>query len=526
MLLLIIGVKVTWELAQYMDILLWDEANYMKAGSHFLKHINKEWGPAYGAWYQVGFVFFRDFLQLYFLNQAVLAILVPLCFYLLLVRVGVNARISLLLSIGWLCASFHLPMWPKVSHFCVLMVMGGLLMASRTKLPFLQWLWIAFGTMLAAFARPELYLTFVALLVIAIGSYVITRPVMRGRPILAFAFMLGVGLFFHLKVGIPLLNEGRSGMAFAQHFAYNIVQQQNLPFDFWIVWPEVCREYFGQATSFSGAWKTNQPAVMVHIQSNIKAWFQLLAHRPAEAVFPSLLWRTSVVLQQLLLVLLLVYGYLSVRRKAPASLPPTTWRILLVFLLLAFPAGIASLLIYPREHYFLLQLPFYLYIIALPFTGISFRGRKLGLILLVLILLTPLLAPTAKKFSYFHLWHHTYGTPNNQAYRKLNTLKDSERLVIMDNEGGMAKLIKGAVWVRGFEKDLQRGFYDFLAEKDPDVIYVTPALNRDKRYMLDGQWMIFSQGPQNFGYKRVPLPPSDNFYLLVRDEAPYNTLAE
>lgn len=526
LLLLAVGVKVTWGLSQYMDMLLWDEANYMKAGSHFLKHINKEWGPAYAAWYQGGFVFVRDFLQLYILNQAVLTVLVPVLFYLLLVRTGVNARIALLISAGWLCASFHLPMWPKVSHFCVAMVLGGLLMASRTKLPFMQWLWIAFGAMLAAFARPELYITFIALLIIAVASYVYTRPDMRGKPMLGFVFMLAVGLFFHLKIGIPLLNGGRSGMAFAQHFTYNIVLQNNLPFDFWIVWPDICREYFGQATSFSGAWKANQTAVAGHMAANFKAYLQLLAARPAEAVFPSLLWRVTPVLQQLLLIGLLLYGYLVLRRKAAEPLPGGSIKVALVLLLLAAPAAMASILIFPREHYFMLQLPFFLFLVALPFTGVHYTGKKVGLVLLLLILLLPVLAPKAQKFSYFHLWHHTEGTPNNLAFRKLSQLKGSDRLVIMDNEGGMAKLIKGAVWVRGFEKDLERGFYDFLAATDPDIIYVTPALQRDKRYMLDGQWMIFSQSPQSFGYKKVPLPPSSNFYLLVRDAAPYNTLSE
>jgi hypothetical protein len=526
LLLLAVGIKVTWGLSQYMDMLLWDEANYMKAGSHFLKHINKEWGPAYAAWYQGGFVFVRDLLQLYILNQAVLTLLVPVLFYLLLVRTGVYARVALLISAGWLCAAFHLPMWPKVSHFCVAMVLGGLLMASRQRQPFMQWLWIAFGSMLAAFARPELYITFLALLGITAGSFLVTRPPFSKSSIVAIAGILVVGVFFHLKIGIPLLNGGRSGMAFAQHFTYNIVLQQNLPFDFWIVWPDICREYLGQATSFSGAWKANQPAVADHLSVNFRSYLTLLADRPAEAVFPSLLWRTSPVLQQLLFIGLLIYGYLVLRRQAATPLPGSSYKIGLVLLLLAAPAAMASILIFPREHYFMLQLPFILYLAALPFTGISYSGKKAGLVLLLLIFLLPVLAPSAKKFTYFHLWHHTEGTPNNLAFRKLNQLKGTERLVIMDNEGGMAKLIKGAVWVRGFEKELERGFYDFLAVTNPDIIYVTPALQRDKRYMLDGQWMIFSMNPQSFGYKKVPLPPSNNFYLLVRDEAPYNTLLE
>jgi len=527
--LLLLGLKVTHGLSHYMDLLLWDEANYMKAGSHFLKHINKEWGPAYASWYQVGFVFIRDFLRLYIFNQAVLAVLVPVLFYLVLLRARVNTVMAIFLSAGWLFASFNLPMWPKVSHFCILVILAGILIAACYKEAFMQWLWVSFGFMLAAFARPEIYMSFPVILAIAIAAYVLTKPSLSRRTKGAIFFIAIITLFFHFKIGVPILNGSRSGMAFGQHFAYNIILQKNLPYDFWIVWPDIYKEYFGQATGFFGALSANKKAVMEHLLQNFNRYTDILLHRPAEAVFPSLVWGMPPGMQQLLLIALLIYGYIFVRRRVASPIPPEARKLAVIFFLLALPSFLASFIVFPREHYFLLQLPFLLWMVAMPFvqvTNILFRPVAGNFLMPVLVIVLAIFSPTAKKFEYFHLWHFTEGTPNSDAYRLIQPLKGTKRLVIMENEGGLAKLVKGAQWVRGFEKTIDQGFYDFMADKDPDIIYVTPALSRDLRYSLDGQWMVFSQSPYSFGYTKVALPPSTNYYLLVRDKPPYDTIVD
>ena len=121
-LLIICGIKVSWHLEQYMDIVFWDESLYLTRGVSMFKEIPKTWGPSYSLWYKMLSYFFTDKLDLYYFNFKFTTILISVAFFLLLMSCGIQRILAFIFSLFFLSSFINLPLWPRVSHFCVIVL--------------------------------------------------------------------------------------------------------------------------------------------------------------------------------------------------------------------------------------------------------------------------------------------------------------------------------------------------------------------------------------------------------------------
>ena len=99
LLIIICGIKVTYNLERYMDLLFWDESLYMARGTMMFHSIPRDWGPSYSLWYKLLSFFISDSVELYYFNFKFTTILFSISLFLLMLSCGVQRVFAFILSI-------------------------------------------------------------------------------------------------------------------------------------------------------------------------------------------------------------------------------------------------------------------------------------------------------------------------------------------------------------------------------------------------------------------------------------------
>ena len=161
-LLIVCGIKICWNLQNYMDVLFWDESLYLNRGTCMFDFIPKDWGPSYSLWYKILSLFIQDKIQLYYFNFTFTTILISIALFMLLLSSGVQRIISFMLAMIFLSSFINLPVWPRISHFCILIIISGVLLAKYSKTTLLKFSVMSFAFLICSYARPEIFLPFIA----------------------------------------------------------------------------------------------------------------------------------------------------------------------------------------------------------------------------------------------------------------------------------------------------------------------------------------------------------------------------
>ena len=125
-LLIVCGIKICWNLQNYMDVLFWDESLYLYRGTCMFDFIPKDWGPSYSLWYKILSLFIQDKIQLYYFNFTFTTILISIALFMLL------------------------------------------LLAKYSKTTLLKFSVMSFAFLICSYARPELFLPFIACFLLTI----------------------------------------------------------------------------------------------------------------------------------------------------------------------------------------------------------------------------------------------------------------------------------------------------------------------------------------------------------------------
>src|SRR5437870_971686 len=96
--LLVLSVKMTYDISRIRDLSIGDEFAYMLAGSYIPQNglPPAEYSPLYSLWYHLLSLFQPDRVRLFYLSWQVLAYLVPASVYVLCRALGGGRAVSLL----------------------------------------------------------------------------------------------------------------------------------------------------------------------------------------------------------------------------------------------------------------------------------------------------------------------------------------------------------------------------------------------------------------------------------------------
>ena len=470
--------------------------------------------------------------------------------FLLLVAYRVPLLPALLLAVFFLCSGANLPVWPTVSFLVLLLVTAGTALLPLLPSRLTKFLLFTTLALLCAYIRPEFYVAFILL---GIASLLLLLHGARRKSISAgeagFAGLLVVLVVtLQSTLGNPM-GGGRSIIAFGQHFANNYVLWTNRNLDPWNDWELILAENFGQSTdSISKALFANPPLFFKHVWYNIMHFGKLWASKFSGIVYPGslffrsnnpplTLWFKILALGGLLsgLIGFVVRAYagrengsraralLTATQKAiratagrfTRNLSERRWDLVLLGLLL-LPTLASCFLIYPREHYQVMQLPLVFVLLSLllarsgpgPVAATTPWKVYYAILLLTLVALVPragVLIKNQGKLDDTHL----------NVIRAIRELNIRRKVNLLEAEGGYyIYLGENYRWVVLYTKDT--GFNAFMKRENVNMVYVSPGMLQNYRYRDDAEWQAFLNNYQRHGFRKVPIPRSP-YYLLVAD---------
>ena len=497
----------------------------MQSGMLITEKFNRSWGPAYALWYKLLALFESDSIRLYYLNYRLMAILPSIALFIFLAISNTRLWVSFSLGLFFLFSTINLPVWPKVSHYCIFIILIGLSLMRYIPLTLVKISFISVFVLYISYARPEFYLTYLAVM----GLWFIAlfyKSFRSKRAIIISLLFFLFELLVQGYMGIPLFNfQGdRSALAFAQHFMFNYFQWNHIDQDFWITWMPYYQELFHNATSIREAYQINPKLFDLHFLTNIQTYFSQAFNLFSDAMLPEkvisipLKGRLAILFLggAIMLVVTLQDRYLSAVLK---NFKRNTLA-LIILLLICAPTFASSLIIYPRTHYIIFQYFLLIYIICnvvFPITKINNPYNIYSFVFSGIVFITVWLnMPSTKDYTYFDLWRKEPSLANLKTVEKLRSLHYTQPIHLLENEGGMNIFLgKNYSWIRGFMKDTT--WTTYLKKEQVDIIYVTPSLIKYPTLKSDSTWYAFINSPEKYGFKKVR---TGNFipYLLIKKD--------
>ncbi len=530
LLIAIAGYLLTANLPNVMDITFLDESNYLNRGINFFKRMSKEWAPLYSGWYRFLYFFEGDTFKLFYLNFKVLSVLPFIMFYLVLVKYQFPPFISLAMAVFFMANSFNLPNEPKVSHYTIMLIFAVVYFIPLQHSLFRKFLILIFTAIILSYARPEMYLSgliFIGILVYLLYSKRVVFIDEDKRLIKILAFVVVV---FHVVWGLPLgakiKGESRSLIAFGEHFSYNYSQWNEVDQYLWLKQDVIVKEHFGEVKSLREAAIANPTLFWKHISTNIQTFLQSLANAFVESFSFYNVGKIDVL--KLVFCILFFIVLVSSRFWLRSSdkhnniCKKDGYFLLMVFFVFMLPSLLSSILIYPREHYIVHQIPFYFLLFLFAFIPrknleLAINYKKITLFVLIGLALLYFM-PKAEDYTYFPLRKEERVLNNQKAITLLTSLGIKDTVRVLNFEGDFNYIIgRNYRWVKPNEKK-DTDFFEFLALHNPEIVYCTMTSFKNPWYDDDLSWHDFISSPLEKGYIEVELGEDVAEYFLFRQD--------
>ena len=107
-----------------------------------------QWAPLYAVWYFLLSLIQPDRVALYYLNYQLITILLPVALYAVLRRCRLAAPAAAGIAFFVLIGAINLPVWPKVSHFALVVILVTLAAAASIRSPSARWAVLCGGALL------------------------------------------------------------------------------------------------------------------------------------------------------------------------------------------------------------------------------------------------------------------------------------------------------------------------------------------------------------------------------------------
>lgn len=520
--LLLAGFRFTFRLESFLDIGLYDESDYLFGGVKLVDDGFPDtaylplYAPLYAVWYYILSLLQPDRVKLYYLNYKVLSVLPSILLYVLLRRYKSSELIATLISFFFLICSANLPVWPKVSHFSLVLVLTSFIFACGVRSFASTILLACLGALSSSYVRPEFFLTFLLLLLLYIGLIIARFGKLRlAREMIAFLAFASTSGFLISLFGLPLWREdNRSFAAFVQHFSLNWVSWTGSELNPWTDWGEIVFQNFGDIQTIPAALISNPLLFAKHMASNlvgtVRRILSLFSSHSGVA-FPD-----NQVFVRIERYLLLGVSALHVFHSRGKWLPKLRENfeehrgLLVLFSCYLLPSFVSTIVIFPRDHYLLL--PGVLAIIATAlFVVNSSEGKreledhkKLMLVGFLVISLTPYIS-----------YQSTGKRKNVETVMLIKSLEIEREVNLLEAEGGYGIYV-GDNFQRVAEYDKNTNFNAFLSDRKINMIVVTDRLRNDTRFRDDEEWKFFLSNCATSGYEKMNIPNTDRQLIVSK----------
>lgn len=518
-------IKLVSNLLNYLDVLFLDDSFYLMAGVRFFELPYKAFGQLYRFRFWLMHLWENDLVNLYYLNYKVSLFVTPLLLYIFLRRIKLAVLPAFFLAFFFAVSPIHVTTWPRVSHMCIEILLLSMVISTFIKSNFHKLFLFSLTALALSYIRNEFFMSFAFLTGILI-IWGIVRA-FRVKDFLFIPFTIITCALFILisyKFGNPMAGDGagRAVIAFGQHFAYNYVSWNNLDEPFWITWIDIMQKVFGDTVDFKTAFGQNKEILFKHLISNFTNFFHIQFQNLADLLLPNSIINFSSGIKLIIAGAaggFVFYRYKNADAKKEIKESSLTFTFFVLSIIL-LPTFIASFLIYPRDHYLVMQVLLIILLIAIYLKSIKIDSPS-RLWALFILLTAFLISPEAKDFEFFNLLRKNEGTPNAEAIHKLNEIyTGADSLIIFDHEGGIVNFVEEGddkkLWLTRLGMDTT--FVPYIQKEKVNVIYHSDFLYRDPKINKDSTWQAFISNPEAYDFERVNLTtgPKERYLLIKR----------
>ena len=514
----IMGFIFTKDIELWIDIGLADEAKYLGDGVNFFRsRPDSFWGPLYSLWYFFLNLFSTDNISLYYLNYRLMTVLPCIGLYLFLLQMKVTPALSFYFSFALLISAINLPTWPKVSHFCLMLIFAGLLLIKTIKGKNARLLAALIISLTITYIRPEFIISSILLF-----GIILKRTVWNNFGTKRVATAILTTLVLLLVFGIPY-STGRNLTAFGQAYHKYLDLSDRIDEDGVKDWTEILSEDFGNPKTITDVILNDSKKFLRHIGINLSKIPSLYIYSIETLlpykIFPvNLLFKVLAVLSIILLLfVLLLFNRISKYRDIILNGFNENKDLLIYCIIFSLPPLLSMTLYYPRSHYIILLLPLIYLTVGQMIMPFKFNtGVKNVISFCFIILVSFFLIPRLSSF-----YSSRSNFKNLIAVQSIKNLNIKKRINILENEGGLnVYLPENYKWIKLESK--QGNFDEFVEKRKINMIYSSQSLINSVQLKRDSTWFEFLNNPDTFGFQKLNMTGSGMIYVR-KDILPNNT---
>lgn len=488
-----------------MDIRFADESFYLSNGINlFQQSIAADWGPLYSISYYFLHLFIDDPIYLYYFNFALMAILPSIALYFLLSELNQIYFINFFVAFLYLISEYNLPIWPKVSSFCLLFIFIGLIVIKRQSEKIFHYPSALLLPLLLAYIRPEYLIIILPIVVVILLKL---KNSISKRWIMTIIFSVAALL---ILFGFPYSSE-RSYNAYAQAFEKYLPISARVDKDGAKSLEQIMQENFGNSKSTTEIFSYDFDKASKHVFYNLRRFPNLLLNL-SEVFVPSALLNIDRSLKLfIVLIISSIFIYLLLIKQKNVFLVNSNFKSLFLFsLYLTAPTILSINLYYPRAHYFILLLPpVYLFVgILLSVLKSEWLFKYSTLILITLGAISIIGVPSSKY--YFEQSDFV----NRESIFFIRQLNVHSHVNLLENEGNLIAYLNDNYHLVDL-RNSNTNFISNLSKHKINMIYVTPRLSHLFNANKDSTWLTFQNNFEKYNF--ISKTDGDKLVLLNKD---------
>lgn len=524
-LLLACGWKVYNGLQCVMDIQFADESAYMRFGLDLFGKFNKDWGPVYCIWYKCLSWFTSDTIQLYYLNYALTSVLIGALLYIFLLRISISPMLALLIAFSILVSDLNIAVWPRISHFCIALLLFALIIITFIRQTAYKYLVFAVFCLITSYARPEFYISFLLTITITALSFIYNRDKLRRNDYLRITVFALIIIVLHFIFRFPsndFFGYNRGVAAFYQHYAYNYKVRTDANIDSWLYWEEICKQQFGDCNSMWCVIKTQPMIVLSNTLFNIKNYFLSTLLNSYSYIFPVHIFQGKKIQLGIMLLLTVSMLYLIIRKNSRSGFFQQAYKLKFYFLILLLfiaPTLLSCVVVFPREHYVYLQMPFFLLLLICLLQPLFEQFSFKPIIVVLFGLLLFLSTPNIKNYSFLKVNNDTPLLCNKELVKHLEKKYSNQPHTLFTN----MPFVRGMLPLNFheintiFDKKKRIPFRHYMDSAQIDIVILTPSTFRDPHILSDSTWTDFIQNYGQYHFRKERFNDCETYLLVKQD---------
>lgn len=511
----------------YLDVLFFDESEYLYKGIIMPKKIYTDWGPSYNLWYRFIFIFTKNPITTYYVNYVLLNTFIPILLFIFLVRNSINKWLSLLLSILLLTNSLLYANFTQVSNFCIVIMLLSFIIISYVKADENKIIVAIAGAYICMYARQE-FLLIIALLFLLWCFVIIKQKKIR----FSFAYISLIVIIVVLYAIFGLVSFNAQGMdrslfAFGQHFYVNycVMIGKFLTLDEFLN-----LKLFGESKTMFQCLLYDPILFMKHVGMNMLNYTYSLFKIIEGYILPSYLFKYLGKLKHILFVgMIAFFVYHYFKKKSYKSVLNSFKKISItncIYLIFFICSYFSIFFIFPEKHYIIIQFVWWILLFAYALNPLIEKYLNKNIYYTFFILLLVLM-PKANQIAFRHNVVTDYNKqPNLKVINFLNkNNKDKKEKIIFSTEKGITTYVAPNYRELFLESDSLKSYTtnkinaaQFLKNNNVEIIHMTENMQK-----LIGDTTVldcdkFIHHPEEVGYYKQVIDTSMKTYLLIRKQ--------